>query len=183
MSRKFMFLALVIVLSLGTMGAVYTFWGQTSVIGGYAKTAVFNVNLSDAQAVSVPGNNGVSSCTATPGPDANSITLNVDKAVPGYKCTINFKVNNSSDVPVKFNPLAQTWMAIPSTIAPYASYACPLDVLQAHTSQACSIVFEMPSTVGDGEESEGTVVSHVGSGLNGSLTLSPVARQYTPELD
>ena len=179
MSRKLMVLALLAVLALGTLGAAYTYWGQIDVIGALVTTGTFDVDIVNPTAT-VTNPNTVSTCTLT-ATDQDSVALNIGLAMPGWGCTIGFDVENTGNIPAKFDE--PVFFVYPPGLGgidgfeKFASYSCDVDgiTLDPGDSVACSITYAIPASVGYADQVD---TPDYGESLSGSVTLTLTSHQW-----
>jgi len=97
-------ICLALVLSLGTVGAVFAFWSEPVTIVSTANTGYLQLELTDI----VPSDNypygDLISCTQTGGgPEYNftEFTIAVTDAYPGYVGRVTFDVTNTGTIPAR----------------------------------------------------------------------------------
>jgi hypothetical protein len=146
--KRLALIAVILILALGAMGAVYTYWNQNLPFNAVVSTGTYDVKFSELSVVT--NGDSVANCSSELTNNDHNLKMTVTGAFPGFYCNFVVKAKSTGTTPAKFAlPEIRALPGVPSW-GPHLSIAntCVSASLTQGEAVDCTLHFEMdPNTV------------------------------------
>lgn len=96
--RRSTIFSLFAVVALLSLGIGYAAWADTLTLRGDVRTTNFDVAFGSNPQAQVVNPHGNGTCSPTTSNNGNVLTVDIDDAYPGFKCTVNVNIFNNGGV-------------------------------------------------------------------------------------